>query len=48
MPSFFPNNEFATNDKIENRDNNAITIIEELFLNIRYKLLYKTLTEKMV
>lgn len=48
MPSFFPNDQFATNNKSNNRSNNAVVKMKELFLNIEYKLSYKSLTKKAI
>lgn len=47
-PSFSPNSQFAINNESNNRSDNAVIIIEGLFLNIRYRLLYKRLTKKAV
>lgn len=41
-------NQFTTNVKSDDKSNNAITIIERLFLNIGYRSSYKRLTEKAV
>lgn len=48
MPSLFLDNLFAINNKKNNRDNNTIPIIEELFLNMKHKLLYKRFIKKAV
>lgn len=48
MPSFSPNNQFATNDKSNDKGNNDVVIIKELFLNIRYRSSYEKLIEKAV
>ena len=48
MSSSSLNNQFATNVKSNNKDNNIVVTIEGLFLNIRYKLSYKRLTKKVV
>lgn len=48
MPSPFINNEFIINNKSNNGDNNIIAIIKRLFMNIRPKLLYKRLANKMM
>ena len=41
-------NQFITDIQNNDKSNNAITIIERLFLNIRYRLFYKSLTEKTI
>lgn len=38
MPSPSFNNQFATNNKSDDGDNNTIATIKELFLNIEHKL----------
>ncbi len=43
-----PGDQFTTNVKSDNKDNNAITTIEGLFLNIGYRSSYKRLTKKVV
>lgn len=43
MLGFSSNNQVITNNKSNNKNNNTVTIIERLFLNIKYKLLYKKL-----
>lgn len=48
MLSFSPGNQFATNNKSDDKGNNAIATIKELFLNIRHRLSYEKLTEKAV
>lgn len=48
MPSSSLDNQFSIDNKSNNRGNNAIAIIKELFLNIRHKLSYKRLTEKVI
>lgn len=48
LPNPPPNNQFVTNVKSDNKDNNIIAMIKELFLNIRHKLSYKRLIEKVV
>lgn len=40
LNSFFPNDQFAINIKSDNEGNNAVAIIERLFLNIRYRSSY--------
>lgn len=44
----FFDNQFAANVKNNNKTNNAITIIEELVMNIKYKSFYKKLIEKII
>lgn len=48
MPSFYFNNWFATNNENNNKENNIVTIIKELFLNIMYRLLSKKLIKKYI
>ena len=47
-PSPSPNDQFATDNESDNRGNNAVATIEELFLNIEHRSSYKRLTEKAV
>lgn len=48
MPSFSPNNQYATNDKSNDKGNNDVVIIKELFLNIKYRSSYEKLIEKTI
>ncbi len=48
LASFSPNNQFATNVKSNNKDNNTIAIIERLFLNMGHRSSYKRLIEKVI
>lgn len=48
MPSSSPNDQFTINNKSNNKGNNAKTIIDELFLNIRQRSSYDRLTEKTI
>lgn len=48
MLSYFSNNQFITKNKNNNNGNNTIAMIEKLFLNIKYKLLYKKLIKKEI
>ncbi len=43
-----PGDQFATNVESNNKDNNAVTTIKRLFLNIGHRLSYKMLMEKTV
>lgn len=43
-----PDDQFATDNKSDNGDNNAVATIEKLFLDIRYWSFYKSLTEKTI
>lgn len=47
MFSLPTNDWFAINIKGNNKDNNIITIIKELFVNIKNKLSYKRSVKKM-
>lgn len=48
LASSSPGNQFATDVKNDNKNNNAVIIIKRLFLNIGYKSSYKRLIEKAV
>lgn len=48
MPSPSPNSLFATNNESNDRGNDTVAMIDELFLNIGHKLSYKKLTKKVV
>lgn len=48
LANFSPNNQFASNVKSDNKNNNIIITIEELFLNIGYKLTYEKLIKKTI
>lgn len=47
-PSPSPNDQFATDDESNNGGNNAVAMIEELFLNIGHRSSYERLTEKAI
>ncbi|MCJ1347429.1 hypothetical protein MMC31_005654, partial [Peltigera leucophlebia] len=47
-PSPSPDDQFATDDESDDRGNNAVATIEELFLNIGHRSSYERLTEKAV
>lgn len=48
LASFSPVDQFTTNVKSVNKDNNAVAMIERFFINIRHKSFYKRLTEKVI
>lgn len=48
LTSLSPSNQFTNNVKSNNKDNNAVTTIERLFLSIEYRLSYKRLTKKAI
>ncbi len=48
LTSFSPSNQFTTNIKSNDKDNNAVVIIKRLFLNFEYRLSYKKSTEKVI
>ena len=47
-PSLSPDDQFTTDDKSDDGGNNAVAMIEKLFLNIGHRLSYKRLTENAI